>query len=92
MGITTERNKFRVRVSKDGKRHNIGLFDTPQKAKRALNKWKRDNTDPIEQLPYKPVDTDMFTPSEKVRLQRPTLKERVLNAYHAFRSDTGTKE
>lgn len=92
MGITTERNKFRVRVSKDGVRHNIGLFDTPQKAKRALNKWKRENADPIEQLPYQPESDEMFTATERAHMQKPTLKQRVINAYNAFRSSTGTEK
>lgn len=91
MGVTAERNKFRVRVSKDGVRHNVGLFDTEMKAKRALNKFNRENRkDPIQEL-YDP-GTEMFTPSERAYINRPSLKERVVNAYRAFRSNTGTEK
>lgn len=90
MGVTVERNKFRVRVSKDGERHNIGLFDTELKAKRALNKWKRENkTDPIQELYQLDNDPNDFLGRP---LKKPTIRERVVNAFNAIRSNAGTKK
>lgn len=89
MGVTLERNKFRVRVSKDGERHNIGLFDTELKAKRAFNKWKRENrTDPIQELYQLEDNGNDFLG----RTPKKTIRERVVNAYHAIRSNAGTKK
>ena len=91
MGVTKEGKLYRARISKDGVRHNLGSFDTELKATRALNKFKRENrTDPIQEL-YDP-GKEMFTISERNKMQRPTITERVKNAYRNFRANSGTKK
>jgi hypothetical protein len=93
MGVTVEDKRFRVRVSKDGKRINLGSYDTELKATRALNKWKRENADkPVQEL-YVIPDEDRG----KDYIARPTpkkltLSERFKNAFSLNRTNTGTKE
>lgn len=44
MGVTKEKNgKFRARYSLNGERHNVGIFDTELKAKRAITKHRKDH-------------------------------------------------
>lgn len=88
MGVTLEENRYRVRVSKEGKRINLGSFDTELKAKRALNKWKRD-----QEMPFLPEADDPTTDFLGKPLQtKPSMIERVKNAYRTIRSSAGTKK
>lgn len=44
MGVTvTKSGKYRARYSSNGERHNIGVFDTELKAKRAISKHRKDH-------------------------------------------------
>lgn len=95
MGVTKEGNNFRVRISKDGVRHNLGSFKSELSAKRALNKWKRDNREPEVQLPYKPHPAQSDIAEDflgRPLHKKPTIRERVSNAFNRIRSSAGTKE
>jgi hypothetical protein len=43
MSISKERGKYRARVSENGERFSLGIFNTRKKAKRAISKFKNDN-------------------------------------------------
>lgn len=43
MSISKERGKYRARVSENGERLSLGMFNTRKKAKRAISKFKNDN-------------------------------------------------
>lgn len=93
MGVTKEGKNYRVRVSKDGTRHNLGSFDTELKATRALNKWKREHTDkPVQELYVIPDEERGKDYIGRHTPKKPTFIERLKNAFSSNRTDTGTKE
>lgn len=90
MGVTKQANgKFRARYSLNGERNNVGVFDTELKAKRALNKhrkehdfsdiWKEKNNSNGNLLDDYPLKFEEPKPTKPFKLNpsRPTILSRV---------------
>lgn len=91
MGVTAIKNgKYRARFSHEGKRINLGTYKNKPEALRQLALAQ----DSVRiQLPYTLDDWD-YTKNFLGRplVKKPTLKGRLVNAYHAFRSNTKSEK
>lgn len=77
MGVTKVGNRFRARYTVNGKRYNVGVFDTKIQAERALENHKMAGDTPFLAIPQKDFDEPFFIPT-------PTLKERVVKLWRSL--------
>lgn len=83
MGVTKEKNgKFRARYTFMGERHNVGMFDTELKAKRAITKHKKNQQElydflkPMEHNPNDFIESPIDT-SKPITPPKPSIMDRI---------------
>jgi hypothetical protein len=100
MGVTVENNKYRVRISKNGKRINIGTYATKKEAEQALRNYEWDNREQIlltDDMPQPRSQIITFTKDPNYKIGQHvkiklTLRQRVKNAINSIRTSTGSKK